>query len=709
MKFTARDLARRLLCWPLVLAFIASLFVQEAAAGGEVCRKWQQNRLLIGSDLQARRFVLEGQGEGKLLARDPSAEQRKIFYRTFSLSLDVTEPIGVFNTSDPQTVVLVRDKDRSGPLSIPVFFVGRSGESLDDVIADAKKVVFGPSGSLGEGDDFAEVEFHLLRGGSLFGDIKPFFTCGLPGIILCNGYCPADSVTLARSLTEAVAGRQGDSKEAAKTGKAASHPDCNPKCPTSKSGPEPAESPAAIASPASKAERQVQPSAPEPKQDAPGRFELTFEGPAGVPLNAREVLEVEGGLKLCGVPLSATETGLTGELPHDAIERIGHTEALQEQLRHYKVLKIIVHGSRLTAAVDPLYVRAADLTISISDNLQKPVSGCSPVLDVLQARRLGKGWPSGETGLTFARVGPDYLLNLPNGRERPALFINAAGTGDVARLYDAGHDCGLEGRPMVTVAEIKSLKISRSLRKTGPLLFALLSTDSAFSSAVGKNRADRFWSGALDALSVVSAAPWERKFLARAQSLGLNPRMLQDLSGDKKLAGEDERGPLFERVVRESRLQSGPRTILESKPLERIFLDKVLRLIRSKSDIIARYSAGQEAIFLGTGSVKSEDNSYCPHFAAETSSSQVEPQWLAQARKAFILEVWDEKAAIGFENSHRATLADGAPPGIYACAIASPQKDKIEIFGLLPAALSETASEPAFAYLKERAIRFMKP
>ncbi|MGA7325102.1 MAG: hypothetical protein WBX25_11595 [Rhodomicrobium sp.] len=187
----------------IVLAAALSVIAGPSASGRErdpsyACEHWTQNRLVIGTDLQARRFMLEAKGTSQLV---PAAvEQRKIFHRTFSLSVDIFAPIALFKAEGPRTVVIARDNERSAPLRIPVFFIGRNGDSQDDLKADADTVAFAPSKRLDEGEDFAQVGLRLMRGGSRFGDIRPFFICGLPGVILCESYCPSDTVALAQSL-----------------------------------------------------------------------------------------------------------------------------------------------------------------------------------------------------------------------------------------------------------------------------------------------------------------------------------------------------------------------------------------------------------------------------------------------------------------------------------------------------------------------------
>ncbi len=85
--------------------------------------------------------------------------------------------------------MLARD-ERSAAMEIPVFFVGRQGESIEELKDNAERLVFDPSAPLDIGTDFSQTSFHLKRGGSRFGEIRPFFLCGSAGLLVCEESCP---------------------------------------------------------------------------------------------------------------------------------------------------------------------------------------------------------------------------------------------------------------------------------------------------------------------------------------------------------------------------------------------------------------------------------------------------------------------------------------------------------------------------------------
>jgi hypothetical protein len=170
----------------------------------EICRAWPQSRLLIGAALQSRRFVLEAKGETQRLSTPAVPGARFVYHRTFGLSIDVPEPIALFYTSAPGACVVERSPQTAKLLRIPVFFVGRPGQSLDDLKADAQKAAFAPSERLSAGESFGEVRFYLRKGASRFDEIRPFFMCGLPGVMLCEDYCPGDAAAFVESLVSSV-------------------------------------------------------------------------------------------------------------------------------------------------------------------------------------------------------------------------------------------------------------------------------------------------------------------------------------------------------------------------------------------------------------------------------------------------------------------------------------------------------------------------
>jgi hypothetical protein len=194
----------------LWLTFMLTLLaIPQNALGSDrsvpgICRKWPQNRLLVGAALQARRFVLEAKGETQSLSARSVPGTRFVYHRTFGLSLDVAEPIALFYTSAPNVCVVERGPQTAKLLRIPVFFVGRAGQSLDELKADAGRAAFAPSARLLAGESFGEVHFYLRKAASRFDEIRPFFVCGLPGVMLCEDYCPGDAAAYVESLVSSV-------------------------------------------------------------------------------------------------------------------------------------------------------------------------------------------------------------------------------------------------------------------------------------------------------------------------------------------------------------------------------------------------------------------------------------------------------------------------------------------------------------------------
>ncbi len=198
---------RRGFCTLALLACVTAFAPQPAAARGgsaDACVRWPQRHLVIGNDLQSRRFVLEPKGDLEPMPVFKVAEGRSIFHRPFSLLLDVGGKVSLFQSNAPKTCVLARDDGRFPPDKIPVFFVGRPGESLEELKDNAQRLAFDPSAPLDVGIDFSEATFHLRRGGSSFDAIHPFFLCGLAGLLVCEESCPEDTDTLAASLVNVI-------------------------------------------------------------------------------------------------------------------------------------------------------------------------------------------------------------------------------------------------------------------------------------------------------------------------------------------------------------------------------------------------------------------------------------------------------------------------------------------------------------------------
>ncbi len=192
---------------PAVTAVLAALLGTGLAAGKSlpnVCKRWPQNRLTVDEGLKSHRFKLEPAGEPWLMERPFEVEAREIYHRSFILSLDVAEPIAVFEEGRGRPLVIARDRDRSEPLMIPVFYIGRTEQPAEEVKADAERAAFSTSESLSGGANFADIAFYLKRGSWSFSEIRPFFVCGKPGILLCEDSCPGDTVSLAETLVNAV-------------------------------------------------------------------------------------------------------------------------------------------------------------------------------------------------------------------------------------------------------------------------------------------------------------------------------------------------------------------------------------------------------------------------------------------------------------------------------------------------------------------------
>jgi len=233
---------RRGFCSLALLACVTTFAPQPTAARGgseDACVRWTQRHLVIGNDLQSRRFVLEPKGSLEAMPVFRVAQGRGIFHRPFSLLLDVGGRVAVFQSNAPKTCVLARDQSYT-TLEIPVFFVGRPEESLEELKDDAENLAFDPSASLDVGSDFSEVTFHLRRGGSRFDEIRPFFLCGLTGLLVCEQSCPEDSNTLAASLVNVIVSGAPDSRSSSGREEANAPPAAESGQRLRRSGPSPA-------------------------------------------------------------------------------------------------------------------------------------------------------------------------------------------------------------------------------------------------------------------------------------------------------------------------------------------------------------------------------------------------------------------------------------------------------------------------------------
>ena len=196
--------ARRIVCLVMLLSVgVALLPGAVLAYNGATCAaKWPQDRLAVSPNLKTRHFVLEPLDEVQQLPPFLEPGARRVFHRAFSLSLDAAEPIGIYRTSARRTCIVARDTGNARPIRVPVFFIGRDGQPAPELKEDAERTAFARTSSLTDVEDFTGVRFHLRRGGWSFPYIEPFFVCGLPGLMLCEGSCPTDLAPLAQSLLD---------------------------------------------------------------------------------------------------------------------------------------------------------------------------------------------------------------------------------------------------------------------------------------------------------------------------------------------------------------------------------------------------------------------------------------------------------------------------------------------------------------------------
>jgi hypothetical protein len=741
----------------LALSVAGALAAPAFAEGGDACYRYLENRLVVGDDLQSRRFVLEAKGEVERMPSFRAAEGRAIFHRPFALSLDIVERVSLFESSASRTLVIARDRGRPAALQIPVFFLGRADESLEELQTNSENLVFAPSSSLDAGASFADVSFHLKRGGSRFSDIKPFFVCGMAGLLVCEQSCPEDSVTLAASLVnERLQPRAQPPKVAADSPKPeAPLPPPSSASPARERKPQATPPPAppqpqqrvtepAPARPAETKKPEAPPPAPpqppqqqpaprtnapeprreaQPPQTAPAqpapeikRLVLAFERKPGEPIPAEDVIKAEGDLSIEGSPMTQTPDGLAASVKDEVFQKAGDPDYLRRLFRHHRVASAKKEEGRIVLTVEPLYVRAEAVAIEILDANLEPVRGCDLALDVSAERRLGPGWAKLAAkerlrGLEYAETDTFYLLNQPQETEPNELLIGAAGVGNVARLSNTAPECELEPRPWLSAEEIRTGRIRRSLAKTGPILISIVSTESGFAAVAGFPAVESYWAEALKLINAVSAAPFEKKVLARAQAPGPNPatRVLQ-IAGEGALAAQDGRASALEELRDGSRVKPGPRSMLQTRPVGRFHVDLALKTIRNDASIPLRYSVGQETLLFISGTVEEDGSDFCQYSRLREKNSWVSPLWAKQARKAFALEIWSDNAVREMQKASRIKPANGAPDGVFACNVPGADGEKIALYGISPRLLpGEDAKAKAFAWLTERAAAFLKP
>jgi hypothetical protein len=723
MTLHSRSAARCAFITLIAVLLIAGVCLQVRAGGrltGEACDVWHESRLILDPDLERRRFLLEPKGPLEFMPPFSSGEGRPVYHQTHALTLDVAEELSVFYSDRPSTCVLARDPARKQALKIPVFFVGRAGETRDELKDNAERLAFTASASLDGGQSFADVNFRLKRGGSRFGDIKPFFRCGLTGLLVCEGSCPDDSLPLAASLVNWVVKgkpwREAPAQAPAappfsppKTAQAPTPPATPaPQAPTLSPPPEAPRAQGPAASPAP-------PSPPQPPAPPLKHVLLTFKTKSGETIEPDLVLQAEDGLKFDGVALAPESGSLAADVPVDDIQKANGE--LRTLLKHHIFIMATENDGRIEVTVEQLYVRADDVAIKITDASGDFVDRCDVSLETFANRRLGKGWEQGAVrtlprGLPYALAGDSYLLDIPYGVGENELLIATADPGSAGKILNFAKGCDLEGPRIVTAEELRTQTIARSLRQVGPTLFALFSTDSGFASTLPSAFRD-FWSEALGLATAVSDGTWERKILARAQSPEASgeTRILDDADAGILLAQQDQaRSEILTILEKGSQRRAQPFAAFEPRPIERFHLDVALKALREQAGIAYTQSAGQESLLVIAGSIKAGGSEFCRRENRGDGTPSHRPLWLRQARKAFVLEVWSEDTARIMQQERRAERAENSGDGVFRCKIGSSDADKVELYAVSQSVLEADQSRAeAFSYLKNTAVALLKP
>ncbi len=441
---------------------------------------------------------------------------------------------------------------------------------------------------------------------------------------------------------------------------------------------------------------------------------MAFENSSGTAIPAADVRAAEGNIAFEGVLLAETPGGLSATLPTESLKRIKSIEALRPLFPHYAVSSVRDQAGLTLVTLRPLFIYAGDLKIAISDGAGRAVLGCDLSLHVDAARQAGSGWgkikpAERPSGLKFHQSGSGYVPVLPADAGRNELLIGTAQPGDAARLSNAARGCELEARPNVTSDELRTGAIARSLRKAGPILIAILSADGDLSGSAGVAAPEAFWARALDLAGAVSDEPFERKLLARAQSLaGPETHLLEDLGGNRKLAEGDLRERLMRQLVEGSSTKPGPLAMLKQKPIERFQLDLALRSLREKAAIDPQDSVQQEALLLVTGGGGLWGSYFCGEPMAPSPALPASAQWRTQARRVFAIEVWSKDAAASLSARSRASQPEGGPEGVYLCRFAAGDGN-LALYGVVPAALSASSRDSTFAFLTAQAKAYLKP
>jgi hypothetical protein len=439
---------------------------------------------------------------------------------------------------------------------------------------------------------------------------------------------------------------------------------------------------------------------------------LAFERKDGTAVGVDEVLHAEGTVTINGTSAAHVGDSLVLSLPEDAAAEATKLPALKNALPHYEVSDVREEQARTVVTVKPRFSRVASLTVKIAGGRIENVSGCDLALDVLKDKRLGTGWSkNGTRKIPFREVKGAYAPVLPLNADRNAFLIDTGQDGSVALLLSLSEGCKLESRPSVLAQEVRGGLISRNLHEaTRQILIALISTDSEFSNKVGAAAAEGFWAGALGLAGSVSEGAWEKKILGRAQSPGVSheTKML-DVIGSGKFAAGPRRDQILKELIEGSRQQAGYDLLGGgSAPIKRFELNMGISIIRSKASIVPREGLLRESLLLITGGVDTAGGYFCRWPVPSDPVAPAAGQWVSGMRRIFAVEVWSDAAAQEFEKAARATPAEGAPAGIYACNFPAHEATTV-LYGVLPQALAPGAKDGTFAYLTGRANSFLRP
>lgn len=188
----------------LLFAALALLLHTAPASAKVLCNYWGKERLLIAPELGGSRLILEPNGPVEPMPPYSVRNDRPVAHRTFVLAATDSRAEGdldLYLGCEPGECVLAPSEVRR-PFQVPVFFIGRPGQSYADFLRGVENFGFGPSWRVRPFLDFSEAQFTLERGPGYFDDFRPRFQCGLPGIMVCARNCPPRSGSLWRSLVD---------------------------------------------------------------------------------------------------------------------------------------------------------------------------------------------------------------------------------------------------------------------------------------------------------------------------------------------------------------------------------------------------------------------------------------------------------------------------------------------------------------------------